>query len=106
MTGPELKQLRQDLGDAIGRSLSTADMAKLCGLETSNGADTIRRWDVSGPGGTAAELLRILAMASDRHAILENFNIFDRFNIHEKDRPARREAFREMMRDEVRRRLG
>jgi hypothetical protein len=106
MTGPELKQLRQDLGDAIGRTLSVADMAKLCGLEASDGADTIRRWEVRGPGGTAAELLRILAMASDRHPILENFNVFDRFNIHEKDRPARREAFREMMRDEVRRRLG
>ncbi len=106
MTGPELKQLRQDLGDAIGRTLSAADMAKLCGLETGDGADTIRRWEVRGPGGTAAELLRILAMASDRHPILENFNIFDRFNIHEKDRPARRQAFREMMRDEVRRRLG
>lgn len=106
MTGPELKQLRQDLGDAIDRTLSAADMARLCGLEAGDGADTIRRWEVRGPGGTAAELLRILAMASDRHPILENFNIFDRFNIHEKDRPARRQAFREMMRDEVRRRLG
>jgi hypothetical protein len=56
--------------------------------------------------GPAAELLRILAMASDRHPILENFNVFDRFNIDEKERPARREAFREKMRDEVRRRLG
>jgi hypothetical protein len=106
MTGPELKQLRQDLGDAIGRSLSAADMATLCGLATGNGADTIRRWEVTGPSGTAAELLRILAMASDRHPILENFNVFDRFDIPEKDRPARREAFREMMRQEVRRRLG
>ena len=106
MTGPELRQLRQDLGDAIGKSLSAADMAKLCGLAAGNGADTIRKWEVTGPSGTAAELLRILAMASDRHPILENFNVFDRFNIPEKDRPARREAFREMMRDEVRRRLG
>ncbi len=91
MTGSELKQLREDLGHAIGRSLSAADMAKLCGLAAGN-----------GPG----ELLRILAMASDRYPILENFNIFDRFNIDEKDRPARREAFRENMRDEIRRRLG
>lgn len=106
MTGSELKQLRRDLGDAIGRSLSAADMARLCGLAAGDGADTIRRWEVTGPGGTAAELLRILAMASDRHPILENFNVFDRFDIHEKDRPARREAFREMMRNEVRRRLG
>ena len=75
MTGPELKQLRKDLGDAIGRSLSAADMAKLCGL-APDGADTIRRWEVSGPSGPAAKLLRILAMASDRHPIIENFNIF------------------------------
>ncbi len=106
MTGAELKQLREDLGDAIGRSLSAADMAKLCGLAPGEGADTIRRWEVTGPRGTTADLLRVLAMASDRHPILENFNVFDRFNIAEKDRPARREAFREMMRDEVRRRLG
>ena len=34
MTGAELKQLRVDLGDAIGRTLSASDMAKLCGLAT------------------------------------------------------------------------
>jgi len=103
VTGSELKQLREDLGQAIGRSLSAADMAKLCGLAPGDGPDTIRRWEVKGPSGPAAELLRILAMASDRYPILENFNIFDR---DEKDRPARRAAFRESMRDEVRRRLG
>jgi hypothetical protein len=106
MTGPELKQLRQDLGDAIGRPLSAADMAKLCGLTGTAGGDTIRKWEVTGPSGPAGELLRILAMASDRYPILENFNVFDRFNIAEKQRPARREAFREQMRAEVRRRLG
>jgi DNA-binding transcriptional regulator YiaG len=106
VTGPELKQLRQDLGDAIGRPLSAADMAKLCGLAPGDGADTIRRWEVTGPSGPADKLLRILAMASDRHPILENFNIFDRFDIDEKDRPARRKAFREKMRDEVRERLA
>jgi len=105
MTGPELKQLRQDIGEAIGRTLSAADVAKLCGLAPGDGADTIRRWEVTGPSGPAAELLRILAMASDRHPILENFNVFDRFNIPENERPARREEFREKMRDEVRRRL-
>jgi hypothetical protein len=106
VTGLELKQLREDLGDAIGRSLSAADMAKLCGLPPGTGADTIRKWEVTGPSGPAAELLRILAMASDRHPILENFNIFDRFNIDEKERPARREEFREKIRADVRRRLG
>jgi hypothetical protein len=40
---PELKQLRVDLGAAIGRPLSAADMAKLCGLAFCDGADTIRR---------------------------------------------------------------
>jgi hypothetical protein len=58
MRAPELKQLRQDLGDAIGRILSTADTARLCGFEASGGADMVHRWEVSGPGGTAAEIMR------------------------------------------------
>jgi hypothetical protein len=106
MTGHELKQLREDLGDAIGRPLTAADMAKLCGLAPDTGANMIHRWEVTGPTKQASEQLRVLAMASDRHPILDNFNVFDRFNIDEKERPARREAFREQMRDEVRRRLG
>jgi hypothetical protein len=106
MTGRELKQLRQDLGDAIGKPLSAADMAMLCGLPPDTGANTIRRWEVSGPSKPVSEQLRVLAMASDRHPILQNFDIFDRWNIDESERPARREAFREQMRDEVRRRLG
>jgi hypothetical protein len=44
-------------------------------------------------------------MASDRHPILQNFDVFDRFNIPESQRPARRQEFREKMRDEGRRRL-
>jgi DNA-binding transcriptional regulator YiaG len=106
VTGPELKQLRQDLGDAIGRPLTAANMAKLCGLEPKEGADTIRRWEVTGPSGPADKLLHILAMASDHHPILENFNIFDRWDVDEKERPARRAAFREKMRDEIRERLA
>jgi len=106
MTGSELKQIREDIGHAIGRSLSAADMAKLCGLAPGDGPDTIRKWEVRGPSGPAAELLRILAMASDRYPILENFNVFDRHNIPEHERPARREEFREKMRNEVRQRLG
>jgi hypothetical protein len=106
VTGSELKQLRADLSDAIGKPLSADDMAKLCGLEPGKGgADTIRKWEVTGPSGPAGELLRILAMASDRHPILQNFDVFDRFNIPEDQRPARRQEFREKMRDEVRRRL-
>ena len=105
MTGSELKKLRAVLGSAIGRRLTAADMARLCGLPPENG-DTIRRWEVTGPSGPASELLRILAMASDEYPILENFNVFDRFDIRVQDRPARRSEFREMMRDEVRRRLA
>ena len=44
MTGPELKQLRNDLSDAIERKLTTTDMAMLCGLPDKGGADTSRRW--------------------------------------------------------------
>ena len=105
MTGSELKRLREHLGEAIGRPLSAADMAKLCGLPAES-ADTVRRWEVTGPSGPASELLRILAMASDHYPILENFNVIDHYNVREKDRPARRQAFRERMRDEVRRRLA
>ena len=105
MTGPEFKQLRIDLGEAIGRPLSAADMAKLCSLPRAGGADTIRRWEVKGPIGPVAERLRILAMASERYPILEKFDVFNRFDIAEKERPARREEFRQKMREEVRERL-
>ena len=81
MTGPELKKLREDLGEAIGQPLSVADMAKLCGLPPEDGANTIRKWEVTGPTGPVAELLRILAMASDRYPILEMFNVFDRHDV-------------------------
>ena len=106
MTGTELKQLRQDLGEAIGRPLSAADMAKLCGLEPREGADTIRRWEVTGPGASAGKLLTILAMASPTAIpIRENFNIFDRWDVDGKERPARKAEFREKMRNEIRERL-
>ena len=106
MTGQELKKLREDLGEAIGQPLTVADMAKLCGLPEADGANTIRKWEVTGPSGPVAELLRILAMASDRYPILEMFNVFDRHDVAEKDRPARRQAFREQMRGDVRRRIA
>jgi hypothetical protein len=106
VTGPEFKQLRTDLGEAIGRPLTAADMAKLCGLPAAGGADTVRRWEVKGPSGPVAERMRILAMASDRYPILEMFNVFDRHDVAVKDRPARRQAFREQMRTDVLRRLG
>ena len=105
MTGPEFKQLRIDLGEAIGRPLTAADMAKLCGLPQAAGADTIMRWEVKGPTGPVAERLRILAMASDRYPILEKFNVFDRHDVPEKDRPAARAQFRSKLREEVLERL-
>ena len=106
MTGPELKQLRSDLSEAVGRELTAADMAKLCGLPAAGGNVTIKRWEVAGPSLPAAKVLRVLAMASDRYPILDNFNVFDRHDVQEKDRPARRAEFRAQMRDEVVRRLG
>lgn len=105
MTGDELKKLREDLGSAIGRPLSAADMAKLVGLGAGD-ADTIRRWEITGPSGSVAELLRVLAMASDAHPILDNFNVFDRFDVREQDRPRRRREFREKMQAEILRRLA
>ena len=105
MTGAEFKQLRIDLGEAIGRPLTTADMARLCSLPQASGADTIRRWEVKGPTGPVAERLRILAMASERYPILERFNVFDRHDVAEKDRPAMRAEFRNKLREEVLERL-
>ena len=106
MTGPELKRLRIDLSEAIGRELTAADMARLCGLPAADGNVTIKRWEVAGPSVAAAKLLRVLAMASERYPILDNFDVFNRHDVHEKERPARRAEFRAQMRDEVLRRLG
>ena len=106
MTGAELKQLRADLSEVLGQTLTAADMAKLCALPEKSGADTIRRWEVSGPTHAATKVLRVLAMASERYPILEKFDIFDRHDVREEERPARRAAFRAQMREEVLRRLG
>jgi hypothetical protein len=106
VTGAEFKQIREDIGKAIGRNLSNADMARLCNLPAQGGSETVVKWQVTGPPDSSAELLRILAMSSDRHPILEKFDVFDRFDIPEKDRPARRQQFREKMQDEVRQRLS
>jgi hypothetical protein len=106
VTGAELKKLREHLGEAIDRPLTAADMARLCGLTGPDGASTIRRWEVTGPSPQAADLLRVLAMASEHYPILEKFNVFDRYDVDVKDRPARKAAFREKMREDVRRRLG
>jgi hypothetical protein len=106
VTGPEFKKLRIDLGEAIGRPLTANDMARLCSLPQAGGADTIRRWEVKGPIGPVAERLRILAMASEHYPILERFNVFDRHDVAEKDRPALRAEFRNKLREEVLDRLN
>ena len=95
--------------DAEMRTLITGgrqDTLQLPVVLLADGANTIRKWEVTGPNGPVSELLRILAMASDRYPILEMFNVFDRHDVPEKDRPARRHAFREQMRGDVRRRIG
>ncbi|MCC8983161.1 hypothetical protein [Bradyrhizobium acaciae] len=106
MTGPELKKLREHLGEALGRKLTVADMAKLCGLTADGGAEKLRKWEVTGPTPKVAGLLRILAMASEHYPILEKFDVFDRHDVPVKERAARRQAFREQIRDDVRKRLA
>jgi hypothetical protein len=72
MTGAQLKQLREDLGEAIGRPLSVNDIAKLCGLPPESGGDTICEWENgSGPIGPVAALLSLLAVGSDQYPIGE-----------------------------------
>ena len=61
---------------------------------------------VAAIDGICAGAGAILAMASDRYPILEMFNVFDRHDVPVKERPARRQAFREQMRSDVRRRIG
>ena len=72
MTGAQLKQLREDLGEAIGRPLSVDDIAKLCGLPPESGGDTISEWENGdGPIGPVTALLSLLAVASDHYPIGE-----------------------------------
>ena len=72
MTGDQLKQLRKDLGEAIGQPLTVKDFAKLCGLPPESGAGTILEWEHGyGPIGPVAALLSLLSVASDRYPIDE-----------------------------------
>jgi hypothetical protein len=45
-------------------------------------------------------------MASERYPILDNFDVFSRWDVDEQDRPALRQKFREKMREEIRARLA
>ena len=44
MTGAQLRQLREDLGEAIGR---VNDFAKPCGLPPESGGGTILEWETA-----------------------------------------------------------
>jgi hypothetical protein len=96
MTGAQLKQLREDLGEAIGRPLTVKDFAKLCGLPPESGGGTILEWEHGyGPIGPVAALLSLLSVASDRYPIDEEI-------ISEHDAA----FYRAMMRAGIIRRLG
>jgi len=72
MNGDDLNDLRATIGIAtIGRRLTRAEMAKLCGLEDPerNGANTIRKWqNGDGPSGPVAALLETFAQVADNTA--------------------------------------
>ena len=96
MTGAQLKQLREDLGEAIGRPLTVKDFAKLCGLPPESGGGTILEWEHGyGPIGPVAALLSLLSVASDRYPIDEEI-------ISEHDAA----FYRAMMRAGIIRRIG
>ena len=60
-------QLREDLGEAIGR---VNQFAKLCGLRRRAAAATILEWeDGYGPIGPVTALLSLQAVASDHYPI-------------------------------------
>jgi hypothetical protein len=96
MTGDQLKQLRKDLGEAIGRPLTVKDFAKLCGLLPESGGGTILEWEHGcGPIGPVAVLLSLLSVASDHYPIDEEI-------INERDAA----FYRAMMRAGIIRRIG
>jgi transcriptional regulator with XRE-family HTH domain len=96
MTGEELKQLRLDLGEAIGRPLSVKDFAKLCGLPPESGGGTILEWENGyGPIGPVVALLSLVSAASEKYAIGEEI-------ISESDA----EFYRAMLRAGIIRRIG
>jgi hypothetical protein len=62
VTRSEMKSIRHGLSEAIGRRLSLADMAKLCGLKDPGGSGrlTYREWEEgNGPSGPVAVLLSL-----------------------------------------------
>jgi hypothetical protein len=112
MTGSDLKELRAALGDAIGKRLSTADMAKIVGLAPGNGADTWRKWeDGAGPSGPVAAQLELLQLASGAYdfpaeMMTGAFTACKRFGIDYKGGVPAQAVFRQMMVEEILRRLS
>ena len=112
MTGPELKQLREDLGAAIGRRLSVADMAKIAGLAPANGGDTWRKWeDGAGPSGPVAALMSILRLACNSELPSPDMlrgaaMACRRLGVDFQGTAPALTIFREMIREEIRRRLA
>ena len=110
MTGPEPKDLRQHLGETIGRRLSVADMAKLVGLAPANGADTWRKLeDGAGPSGPVATLMSILRLACERPSPEMQRGAAmacQRYGIDFRGGAPAEDIFREMIREEIRRRLA
>lgn len=113
MTGAELKQMREDLGNAIGRRLSDSDMATLIGLADPkrNGKDTYRKWeDGAGPSGPVTTLLSFLRLACNSELPSPDMlrgaaMACQRFGIDFRGGVPAQSIFREMMREEIRRRL-
>jgi hypothetical protein len=113
MTGDELKQLRADLGEAIGRRLSDSDMAALIGLADPkrNGKDTYRKWeDGAGPSGPVTTLLSLFRLACNSELPSPDMlrgaaMACQRFGIDFRGGVPAQNIFREMMREEIRRRL-
>jgi len=113
MTGEELYRLRKDLGDAIGRRLSTSDMARICGLSdpTRNGQDTWRKWeDGAGPSGPVAALMSIYSLAITSELPSPDMlrgaaMACQRFGIDYRGGAPAQAIFREMIREEIRSRL-
>lgn len=112
MTGPELKDIREDLGNAIGKRLSVADMAKIVGLAPANGADTWRKWEAgAGPSGPVAAQLELLKLACQEHDPNDDMMrgaayACLRFGVDFKGGSVVKATLRGMLVEEIRRRLG
>ena len=58
MTGSDVKEIREKLGDALGRRLSQRDLGLALRLSEGNAARAIRDWE-EGSGPTGPEVRRV-----------------------------------------------